>query len=84
MQPLPSVRREQASRGVNQNLHEECRRLFVGGDGGLASASVLTSLCVSAKWHGVNPWACPGDVLTQLSAKPAAATNLLPDAWGKT
>jgi len=57
--------------------------LFVGGDGGLASASVLMSLCASAKRHGVNPWAYLSDVLTQLSAKPADVTHLLPDAWAK-
>jgi len=57
--------------------------LFVGGDGGLASAAVLMSLCVSAKRHGLNPWAYLSDVLTQLSAKPADVTHLLPDAWAQ-
>ena len=57
--------------------------LFVGGDGGLPSASVLISLCASAKRHGVNPWSYLSDVLTQLSAKPADVTNLLPDVWAK-
>ncbi len=57
--------------------------LFIGGDGGLPNASVLMSLCASAKRHGVNPWAYLTDVLTQLSAKPADVTNLLPDAWAK-
>jgi transposase len=57
--------------------------LFIGGDGGLPSAAVLMSLCVSAKRHGVNPWAYLTDVLTQLSAKPEDVTNLLPDAWAK-
>lgn len=57
--------------------------LFVGGDGGLASAAVLMSLCASAKRHGLNPWAYLTDVLTQLAAKPADVTNLLPDAWAK-
>jgi transposase len=57
--------------------------LFVGGDGGLASAGVLMSLCVSAKRHGLDPWAYLTDVLTQLAAKPADVTHLLPDAWAK-
>jgi transposase len=57
--------------------------LFVGGDGGLVSAAVLMSLCVSAKRHGLNPWAYLSDVLTQLATKPADATHLLPDAWAK-
>ena len=55
----------------------------MGGDGGLTSASVLMSLCASAKRHGVNPWAYLSDVLTQLAAKPADVTNLLPDVWAK-
>jgi len=57
--------------------------LFVGGDGGLASAAVLMSLCASAKRHGLNPWAYLTDVMTQLAAKPADVTDLLPDAWAK-
>ncbi|QDU19817.1 Transposase IS66 family protein [Urbifossiella limnaea] len=57
--------------------------LFVGGDGGLTSASVLMSLCASAKRHTLDPWAYLTDVLTQLTAKPADVTHLLPDAWAK-
>ncbi|MEO2089343.1 MAG: IS66 family transposase [Gemmataceae bacterium] len=57
--------------------------LFVGGDGGLTSAAVLMSLCASAKRHALNPWAYLTDVLTQLAAKPADVTHLLPDAWAK-
>jgi len=57
--------------------------LFIGGDGGLVSAAVLMSLCASAKRHALNPWAYLTDVLTQLAAKPADVTHLLPDAWAK-
>jgi len=57
--------------------------MFIGGDGGLPSAAVLMSLCVSAKRHGLNPWAYLTDVLTQLAEKPADATQLLPDVWAK-
>ena len=57
--------------------------LFIGGDGGLPTASVLLSLCASAKRHGLNPWAYLTDVLTQMSAKPTDLTPLLPDIWGK-
>ena len=63
--------------------HNRKNWLFVGGDGGLASAAVLMSLCVSAKRHGLNPWAYLSDVLTQLSAKPADVTHLLPDTWAQ-
>ena len=57
--------------------------LFIGGDGGLPTASVLLSLCASAKRHGLNPWAYLTDVLTQMSAKPTDLTPLLPDIWAK-
>jgi transposase len=57
--------------------------LFIGGDAGLPTASVLLSLCASAKRHGVNPWAYLTEVLTQMSAKPTDLTSLLPDAWAK-
>jgi transposase len=57
--------------------------LFIGGDGGLPTASVLLSLCASAKRHGLNPWAYLTDVLTQMSAKPTDLAPLLPDAWAK-
>lgn len=55
--------------------------LFIGGDGGLASAAVMMSLCASAKRHGLNPWAYLTDVMTQLAAKPTDVAPLLPDAW---
>ncbi|QDU21309.1 hypothetical protein ETAA1_32750 [Urbifossiella limnaea] len=55
----------------------------MGGDGGLTSAGVLMSVCASAKRHALNPWAYLSDVLTQLAAKPADVTHLLPDAWAK-
>ena len=57
--------------------------LFIGGDTGLATASVLMSVCASAKQHHRNPWAYLTDVLTQLAGKPSDITHLLPDAWAK-
>ena len=57
--------------------------LFIGGDGGLPTASVLLSLCASAKRHGLNPWAYLTEVLTQMSAKHTDLSPLLPDAWTK-
>ena len=57
--------------------------LFVAGDGGLRTATVLMSLCASAKRHAINPWAYLTDLLDQLAAKPADVTPLLPDAWAK-
>ena len=57
--------------------------LFIGGDGGLKTASVLASLWASVKRHGLNPWAYFTDVLTQLATKPSDLTHLLPDIWTK-
>ena len=57
--------------------------LFVGGDGGLRTAAVLMSLCVSVKRLALNPWAYLTDVLTQMAAHPADVSPLLPDAWAK-
>jgi transposase len=57
--------------------------LFVGGDGGLPTASVLMSLCASAKRHGLNPWLYLTDTLNQLAEKPADVNHLLPDVWAK-
>ena len=72
---------------TGQQLDQQGPFLSVGGDGGLASAAVLMSLCASAKRHKLNPWAYLTDVMTQLAAKPAAkpadVTDLLPDAWAK-
>ena len=57
-----------------------------GGDGGLPTASVLLSLCASARRHNLNPWAYLRDVLDRLAARSVSADiyNLLPDAWAKT
>lgn len=57
--------------------------LFLGGDGGLATASMLMSLCASVKRHGLNPWDYLADALTQLAENPADVNHLLPDAWAQ-
>ena len=57
--------------------------LFIGGDGGLLSASVLMSLCASARRHGLNPWLYLRDVLSRMATHPSDVTDLLPDAWAK-
>ncbi|HUR49782.1 MAG TPA: transposase domain-containing protein [Acidimicrobiales bacterium] len=78
------------SQGAHNNAAERAVRplaigrknwLFVGGDGGLETASVLMSLCATAKRHGLNPWLYLKDLLDQLATKPADVTRLLPDAW---
>jgi hypothetical protein len=55
----------------------------VGGDSGLKTASVLLSICASAKRHRLNPWSYFRDVLDHLARRSAGAdlSDLLPDAW---
>jgi hypothetical protein len=57
--------------------------LQIGGDGGLATASVLLSVCASARRNRLNPWGYLKHVLTELPARRAGAdlTDLLPDGW---
>jgi hypothetical protein len=57
--------------------------LQIGGDGGLATASVLMSVCASARRNGLNPWAYLAHVLSALSSRSAGADprDLLPDEW---
>jgi transposase len=56
--------------------------LFVGGDGGLKTASVLLSVCASATRHRLNPWSYLRDVFDHLAVRSAGAdlSDLLPDA----
>jgi hypothetical protein len=60
--------------------------LQIGGDGGLATASVLLSVCASARRNRRDPWAYLTHVLSALSARSAAADldDLLPDKWTGT
>lgn len=57
--------------------------LFIGGDGGLASAATLLSVVASAKRHGLAPWPYLRDLLTHVPARPPNAdlSDLLPDRW---
>lgn len=80
------------SQGAHNNVVERAIRplavgrknwLFVGGDGGLRTASVLLSVCESAKRAGVNPWSYLRDVLSRLAEKAAEVSELFPDVWAK-
>jgi len=57
--------------------------LQIGGDGGLPTASVLLSVCASARRHRLDPWVYLKHVLTELPARTAGAdlADLLPDRW---
>jgi transposase len=60
--------------------------LFIGGDGGLRTASVLLSLCASAKRQGLNAWSYLRDLFERLPAVPPGSdlSEFLPDRWAKT
>ena len=59
--------------------------LQVGGDGGLLTASVLLSVCASARRNLLNPWAYLTQVLSELPTRSAGAdlADLPPDEWVK-
>ena len=59
--------------------------LQVGGDGGLPTASVLLTVCASARRSGSDPWAYLRHVLSALTGRTtgAALDGLLPDEWAK-
>jgi len=59
--------------------------LQIGGDGGLPTASVLLSICASARRNHLNRWAYLTHVLTELPTHSAEAdlTDLPPDVWAK-
>jgi hypothetical protein len=57
--------------------------LHIGGDRGLASASVLVCLCSSAARHHLNPWAYLTNVLDHLARRDADIATLRPDAWAR-
>lgn len=58
--------------------------LQIGGDGGLLTASVLLSVCASARRNGLDPWAYLTHVLAELPTGTVRAdlTDLLPDRSG--
>ena len=57
--------------------------LHVGSDGGLKTASVLLSVCASARRNRLDPWAYLTHVLSELPARTTGdqLTDLLPDEW---
>jgi transposase len=60
--------------------------LHIGGDGGLATASVLLSVCAGARRQGLDLWAYLTHVLAEVPARATGSdlANLLPDTWGRT
>jgi hypothetical protein len=60
--------------------------LQIGGDGGLPTASVLLSLCVSARRSRLDPWTYLAHVLSELTIRTPGAdlADLLPDERART
>jgi transposase len=59
--------------------------LQIGGDGGLATASVLVSLGASVRRNRLDPWAYLTHVLSELATRAVGAdhSDLLPDVWAR-
>jgi transposase len=59
--------------------------LQIGGDGGVATASVLLSICASARRNGLDPWAYLTHALAEMPARATGSdlADLLPDTWGR-
>ena len=60
--------------------------LYVGGDRGVKTASVLLSICASATRHHLDPWEYLTNVRSALPTRSAGSdvTNLLADEWAKS
>jgi transposase len=59
--------------------------LFWGSDRGGTTAAVLTSLTITCRRHGIDPWAYLSDVLARIPSYPVDwVSELLPDAWAVT
>ena len=73
----------EAERAIRPIAVGRANWLQVGGDGGLPTASVLLSVCASARRNHLNPWTYLRDVLDRLATRDgrAAVCNLLPDVW---
>jgi transposase len=74
-----------AERAVRPIAVGRANWLQIGGDGGLATASVLLSVCASARRHRLDPWAYLAHVLSELTTRAAGAdlNDLLPNEWPK-
>ena len=57
----------------------------VDGDGGLATASVLLTVCASARRKRLDPWVYLTHVLAEVYMRAAATgfVDLMPDQWAK-
>ena len=79
-----SIDNNVAERAVRPLAVGRSNWLFIGGDGGLRTASVLMSVCASARRHGLEPWSYLTDVFGRLAAGPSDVGQLLPDVWAKS
>jgi hypothetical protein len=74
-----------AERAVRPVAVGRANWLQIGGDGGMAAASVLLRVCASARRNRLNPWAYLAHVLSGLGSRAAGAdpNDWLPDQWPK-
>ena len=75
----------EAERAIRPIAVGRANWLQLGGDGGLATTSVLLSVCASARRSRLNPWAYLTHVLSSLPARTPGSNlaDLLPDEWAR-
>lgn len=75
--------RSAAERAIRLLAVGRANWLHVGGDSGLKTASVVLSVCASAKRLQLNPWLYLRDVLDRLASRSGDGdmNDLLPDGW---
>jgi transposase len=64
-----------AERAVRPIAVGRANWLQIGGDGGLATASVLLSVCASARRNRLDPWAYLTDALSEMPARRAGGVT---------
>jgi hypothetical protein len=76
----------EAERAIRPIAIGRANWLQIGGDGGLPTASVLLSICASARRNHLNPWAYLTHVMSELPTRSGGAdlADLLPDEWART
>lgn len=82
----PAVGNGPAERAVHALAVGRRNWLFVGGDGGRATAAVMLRVVAPARPHGLNAWSRLRDLFDRRPALPAGAdrSDHPPDAWAKS
>jgi hypothetical protein len=84
--PLQGTHNGAAERAIRPVAVGRANWLQIGGNGGLPTASVLVSVCASARRNHQDPWGYLTHVLSVLPNRKAGVdlTDLLPNEFAKT